>query len=53
MNVPMPSAKIADAHVVASWLKDVWPMPSVMPVWEKSAQMPRAPSTAPMTCETQ
>ena len=27
MNVPMPSAKIADAQVVVSSLNDVWPIP--------------------------
>jgi hypothetical protein len=53
MNVPIPSAKIAEAQVVVSWLKDVWPMPRSMPVWENTAQIPNAPSTAPTTCAPQ
>ena len=53
MNVPMPSAKIADAHVVVSSLNDVCPIPRSMPLWANSAQMPSAPSTAPTTCAPQ
>ena len=49
----MPSAKIAEAHVVVSSLNDVWPMPRSMPAWQNTAQMPSAPSTAPTTCAPQ
>jgi hypothetical protein len=53
MNVPMPSAKIAWAHVAVSSLKLVWPMPRSM-AWEaKMAQMPSPPMTAPTTCAAQ
>ena len=41
MKVPMPSAKIAEAHVVVSSLKDVWPIPRSIPAWVKTAQMPK------------
>ena len=53
MNVPMPSAKIAEAQVVVSSLNEVWPMPRSMALWENSAQMPSAPSSAPATCAAQ
>ena len=53
MNVPMPSAKIAEPHVVVSSLNEVWPSPSSTPVPVNSAQMPSAPSTAPRTCAAQ
>ena len=39
MNVPMPSAKIAEPHDVVSSLNEVWPMPRSMPVWANIAQI--------------
>ena len=53
MNVPMPSAKIAEAHVVDSSLNEVCPSPRSTPVLANSAQMPNAPRTAPVTCAAQ
>ena len=53
MNVPMPSAKMADAHVVVSSLNEVWPIPRSMPDWANTAQIASAPSTAPTTWEAQ
>ena len=49
-NVPMPSAKIADAHDVLSSLNEVWPMPRSMPDCANTAQIPSAPSTPPTSC---
>ena len=53
MNVPMPSAKIAEAQVTVSSLNEVWPMPRSTPARAKTAQMASAPSTAPTTCAPQ
>ena len=51
--VPMPSAKMADAHGVDAWLKDVCPIPRSMPVCAKTAQIASPPSTAPTNCAPQ
>ena len=50
MNVPIPSAKIAWAQVLASWLNEVMPMPRSIALCANTAQMPSAPMTAPRTC---
>jgi hypothetical protein len=51
MNVPIPSQKIACAHVAASGLNDVIPIPRSIALWAKTAQIANAPITAPTTCE--
>jgi hypothetical protein len=53
MNVPMPSAKIADPQGTVSSLNEVWPIPRSMAECEKTAQIASAPSTAPTTWAAQ